>query len=199
MEISNQEFQRMAEVIQPLFDAISAEYDLRKYPAAAYSDFCAAFSELSPSRQMLEDAFKWKWGHWGKPDYPMHHKNLIAEIQTGWPLFVNSGAATSPEKTFVWWHHYLSRNTTYITEAFITHLVHSKRALPIIDQHNFRAMNNLIRSQKPFYSFKKKPSSWQDIQDLSGFMQGLAAQMGGREFPDIDRFLMMYGRNHVSR
>ncbi|MBU6206012.1 MAG: hypothetical protein KJS45_11570 [Bacteroidetes bacterium] len=32
----------------------------------------------------------------------------------------------------------------YITIAFITHLVHHSKGIPIIDQRNFRAMNYFL-------------------------------------------------------
>lgn len=35
----------------------------------------------------------------------------------------------------------VGKSVRYITIAFITHLVHHFKGIPIIDQHNFRAMN----------------------------------------------------------
>ena len=142
---------------------------------------------------------EWKWGHWGKPNFPQKHKDLIAEIEGHWPNFAVSDNSQNPELTFQWWKQRLNRPTTYITVAYITHLVHHTMPLPIIDQHNFRAMNSLIGCQRPERKAKKKPSNYQDIITLRSFMTLLKNGMPNRSFSEIDRFLMMYGRNYCAR
>lgn len=132
-------------------------------------------------------------------EFPATSSLLISEIQALWDDFAESDAKRQPYDTFAWWQGSLGRPTTYITAAFITHLVHHKRPLPIIDQHNYRAMNALIASVRPGYSHKKKPSTWNDIESLKSFMSALCERLPEIGFGDLDRFLMMYGRNHVAR
>lgn len=141
----------------------------------------------------------WKWGHWGKSDFPSSHKRLIEEIQSLWPLFVESGSSDTSLRTFEWWRGSFDRRTTYITAAYITHLVHHGEPLPIIDQHNFRAMNSLVAESRLGHRSKKLPSNWGDIECLRSFMIKLKTAMPSRSFSELDRFLMMYGRNYAAR
>ena len=199
MPITPTEANQIAARIAPMFERVLGEYDFAKYPAADYARFKASFSALNPTDAEIEGAMVWKWGHWGKPDFPQNHKNLIGEIQRLWPQFVASGFSDVSSRTFEWWRDSFNRQTTYITVAYITHLVHHGEPLPIIDQHNFRAMNSLIRCLRPGNRPKKKPSTWNDIKSLKSFMVEVKAAMPNRSFSELDRFLMMYGRNHVTR
>jgi hypothetical protein len=199
LTLRHEEAQSIARAVAPLLKRVLSEYDYRKYPADVYLKSQEGFASLQPTNQCINDVMLWKWGHWGKPNFPTHHKALIDEIQQGWPLFVKSGECCNPESTFFWWQKYLKRRTTYITSAFITHLIHHKVSLPIIDQHNYRAMNNLVATQRQNFQFKKKPSNWGDIENLKHFMNVVSACIDGISFSDFDKFLMMFGRSHVAR
>ena len=176
---------------------VSKEYDFRKYPADEYHILRDEFAAMAASGESIEKALVWKWGHWGKPNYPQCHRLLISEIQGFWEEFSESEEKGRPYDTFTWWQRRLGRPTTYITAAFLAHLVHHQSPLPIIDQHNYRAMNALIASVRPAYSHKKRPSSWNDIELLRSFMVLLCERLPNIGFGGLDRFLMMYGRNHV--
>ena len=199
MPITSAEATLIAGHISPTFQKVLDEYQFGKYPAADYERFKASFSKLTPLADDIKGAMVWKWGHWGKPNFPRHHLALIREIQSHWPRYVTSGCTGTANQTFDWWKDVLNRQTTYITVAYITHLIHYKEPLPIIDQHNFRAMNALIRAIRPNHRSKKRPSNWSDIQQLKAFMASVQKLMPNRSFAEIDRFLMMYGRNHAVR
>lgn len=199
MPISQNETNQIIERITPIFDQVLNEYDFGKYPAEAYTRFKDAFSSLTCTSNDISDAMIWKWGHWGKQNYPQDHRNLIAEVQGLWPQFLASGYTETSAQTFEWWRVHFNRQTTYITTAYITHLIHHDNPLPIIDQHNFRAMNSLLGCVRPPMRSKKKPSNWADIVTLSEFMTSIQAAIPHRSFSELDRFLMMYGRNYAAR
>ncbi len=199
MTVTPMEANQIAESITPIFQQVLDEYDFRKYPAAVYSRLKIAFSSLTAPHADIKDALVWKWGHWGKSNYPQHHRDLIAEVQDLWPSFVKSGFSNTSVRTFEWWNSHIDRKTAYITVAFITHLVHHDEPLPIVDQHNFRAMNSLIGCLRHEVEPKKRPSSWSDIEMLRSFMTQMTGAMPDRSFSELDRFLMMYGRNYVKR
>ena len=199
MPITQAEAKQIVTRISPIFQQVLTEYDFRKYPAADYVRFQASFSALSVPNHDIEEALVWKWGHWGKTNYPQSHRDLIATIQGLWTVFVGSGFSITPARTFDWWRTSLNSTTSYITTAFITHLVHHSDPLPIFDQHNYRAMNFLICCLRQGVKPKKKPSTWADIVDLKSFMTLLHSAMPGKNFAEIDRFLMMYGRNYCPR
>ncbi len=195
--ITQQEAERIVGIIVPVFADVANEYDFGKYPATPYANFQTTFAGFNPSVKDFESSLKWKWGHWGKQNFPQKQRLLIDEIRDSWEPFLISGKKTSPMGTFDWWTARLDR--AYITVAYMTHLIHHRESLPIIDQHNFRAMNNLIRNVRPGFIFKKKPSNWQDLQNLKAFMEGISQIMPGITFSELDKFLMMYGRTHVPR
>jgi len=199
MPINQNEASEIVNRIGPIFDRVLNEYDFGKYPAEDYQRFKISFSALNIPNTDIEDALIWKWGHWGKANYPQRHRDLIAEVQRLWPQFITSGNGNSAGNTFEWWRAQLVSSTRYITVAYITHLIHYDEPLPIIDQHNFRAMNALIGCLRPERKAKKKPSNWDDIATLKSFMQLVGSSIPNRSFGELDRFLMMYGRNYVAR
>lgn len=199
MPITQTEANQIATRIQPIFNQVLNEYDFGKYPAADYQRFKITFSLLATPNPDIQDSLIWKWGHWRKPNFPQHHRDLIAEVQMLWPQFIVSGYGNTSARTFEWWSTQLANRTRYITVAFITHLVHNSEPLPIIDQHNFRAMNAFIGCLHPERKAKKKPSSWNDIVSLKSFMLLVCNSIPNCTFGELDRFLMMYGRNYAAR
>jgi hypothetical protein len=160
--INQHEANQIAQAITPIFAGVLNEYDFGKYPADPYANFQMAFSMLAPTQDDIENALIWKWGHWGKENIPQHQQALIEEIQDAWQPFLASGQQQASSNTYRWWWQRLNR--AYISVAYITHLIHYQEPLPIIDQHNFRAMNAFVINLRPGFRFKKKPSQWEDIQ-----------------------------------
>ena len=176
--------------VQSTYNEHFSQYSYTKYPAQDYQRFKQTFSAFEPVVE-LDSALLWKWGHWGKTNYPGKQGLLITEISTLWGEYLKwvgvLADAPSPEDTFQWWTERLGR-LRYITSAFLTHLIHP-RDVPIIDQHNFRAMNHLLRVYQP----KKKPSDWSDIAHLKRFLTEATTKLQYSE-SDFDKYLMMYGR-----
>jgi len=54
-------------------------------------------------------------------------------------------------------------------DAFVLHLLHPRRA-PIIDQHNFRAVNALLAAVRPAWKARRHPSTYADIAMLAAFI-----------------------------
>lgn len=198
MHITPTEAQKISALVRPCFDELLVRYDFEKYPAEHYERFKREFSEIH-GMPSIEDALRWKWGHWKKRSFPESHKALIKEVTNSWPEFVASAEARNSRSTFEWWSTRLSRRTTYITAAFLTHLVHHVQLCPIIDQHNFRAMNAFLAIVRTGHVGKKKPSTWSDIDNLRAFLLTLLPHLEGRTFDELDRFLMMYGRHRATR
>ena len=192
--ISQTEAQQIAQFIFSCFKQVSQKYDFKKYPKSVYDRCKLKFSALNPANQDIHDALVWKYGHWGKSNFPAAHCRLIREVQNLWPQFIKTGNHYSPHGTFQWWQSKWPK-TRYITAAFITHLIHHNSAIPIIDQHNFRAMNDLIAMVIKNHSYKKAPSSWQDILDLKVFMITLLPHLNNVDASELDRFLMMWGKS----
>jgi hypothetical protein len=87
----------------------------------------------------------------------------------------------------------------FITVAFLLHLLHP-RQVPIIDQHNFRAVNALLASGRPAWKIRRRPSQYADILLVGAFMEAVLTAWRRRSpesVPskrDLDKFLMMYGK-----
>ncbi|MGL4318234.1 MAG: hypothetical protein ACRCTL_16660 [Pseudomonas sp.] len=176
--------------VQATYSEHFARYSYTKYPEQDYQRFKQTFSAFKADVEMAS-ALLWKWGHWGKTNYPSKQGALITEVSALWGEYLKwvraLKEAPSPRATFHWWSKKLGR-LRYITAAYLTHLIHP-RDVPIIDQHNFRAMNHLLRVQQP----KKKPSDWGDIAQLKSFLTEAASRLQYAE-SDFDKYLMMYGR-----
>ena len=192
MQINPTQAQQIAQFISFCFNQIHKKYNFKKYPKYVYNGFKIKFSALNAANQDIHNALVWKYGHWGKSKFLPAHYTVIQDVQKLWPQFIKTGNHHSPHGTFQWWQSKWPK-TRYITAAFITHLIHHK-SIPIIDQHNFRAMNTLIARVKKNHSYKKVPSSWQDILDLRDFMITLLPHLNNVNVSNLDRFLMMWGK-----
>ena len=194
MQINQTEAQQIAGFILFCFNQIHKKYDFKKYPKYVYNGCKIKFSALNnaANQNIIHDALVWKYGHWGKSNFPAAHYTVIQDVQKLWPQFIKTGKHHSPHCTFQWWQRKWPKRR-YITVAFITHLIHNS-AIPIIDQHNFRAMNTLIDRVKKNHRYKKAPSCWQDILDLKYFMRILLPYLNNVNVSDLDRFLMMWGK-----
>ena len=196
--INESETKNIVDFIRKNLGKTLSEFDYIKYPKEKYNHFLISFPSFNIKNQDIEDALKWKWGHYKKTNFPGAHKELIQKIQEAWPRFLTSNEKTNPRETFYWWKNFFS-GKAYITSAFITHLIHHQKPIPIIDQHNFRGMNNLISQERHEFTFKKKPSKWEDIEKLTEFMRAISQNMIEISFGDLDKFLMMHGKNHARR
>jgi hypothetical protein len=188
--VGRTDWQIIAGEVRSTYSEYFSRYSYTKYPAEDYQRFKQTFSVFNADVE-LDLALLWKWGHWGKSKYPSKQGALIAEISVLWQKYVqwvgSLAEAPTPKATFLWWNERLGR-LRYITTAYLTHLIHP-HDVPIIDQHNFRAMNHLVRAQRS----KKKPSDWDDIVYLKCFLNEATTKLQYSE-SDFDKYLMMYGR-----
>lgn len=186
--------------IRPTFVDTAARYDTKKYLPDVYKNVRAAF--LAPtlvSAEVLQDALLWKYGHLGKSRIPGAHERLISHLQREWPRLAHD-LPQSPDLAFAFLDARFGGATRFITVAFLVHLVFQER-IPIIDQHNFRAVNALIRQVRPTWRDRKKPSRYADVLLVAAFMASVIAAWG-EEDPataprscELDRFLMVYGQS----
>jgi hypothetical protein len=142
--LSVAEAERIVALISSDLRDYVGRYDTRKYPADVYDRIRRAFSapkSLEPGD--IKSAILWKYGHLGKSGYPKHHVRLIENVQQLWPAFLQS-KLLEPEAIEEFWANELGRPKPFITIAFLVHLLH-QHDLPIIDQHNYRAVNYYMR------------------------------------------------------
>jgi hypothetical protein len=193
MNLTSNEITAIAKFIDPIFTQYASTYSFEKYPPEDYERYKSVFSRKTGENDEIHAALVWKWGHIGKNNFPSKQKELIDKVNTLWPEYVQSGCENA-KSSFEWWRLQLP-GTAYITAAYLTHLVHHFEPVPIIDQHNFRAMNGLIKAIRSTHEATKVPKNWQDIANLRDFMSALLLHLRGRSSGELDRFLMMYGRS----
>ena len=173
----------------------SNDFDVKKYPLSLYKKFKNQFSSYDKEAD-IASALKWKYGNSQKSNYPDCHKNIIRRVKKLWIKYIHIEDVFSPDLTFCWWHNELGK-TAYITVVWITHLIHHKSGFPIIDQHNFRAMQILKNiGKKDKKKLKKKPSNFRDIQELEDFIAEIRLLFLHKSTMKIDQFLMMYGKKN---
>lgn len=194
MKLTNAEAIAIAGTISPIFTLHLAKYSFTKYPSADYARYKSVYASKSASNAEVHASLVWKWGHVGKDNFPEAQLKLIRTVENLWPEYVQAKECIGAKETFAWWRSHLPK-TAYITAAYITHLVHHADPLPIIDQHNFRAMNSLIRAVRPTHVATSIPRTWQDIEDMQSFISEILVHLPGKSAEELDRFLMMYGRS----
>lgn len=171
------------------------DFDVKKYPLSLYEKFKNQFSRYDKKAD-IESALKWKYGNSQKINYPECHKNLIRKVKKAWIKYIHIEEVFRQDLTFCWWHNELGK-TAYITAVWITHLIHHDAGFPIIDQHNFRAMQILKNiGKKDKKKLKKKPSNYRDIMGLEDFIAEIRTVFPNESTMKIDQFLMMYGKKN---
>lgn len=181
--------------ISKSFDCYVNLYDNKKYPKDIYKKTRVVFSSKKSNNTEIANALNWKYGNIGKADYPQSHKSIIKEVENSWKHFVSSNAISYPKDTFEWWKSRLSKgkSSRFVTIAFITHLIHHEKDVPIIDQHNYRAMNYFKNNSVLSPDAKKNPSNWDDIECLKGFISDISKSLNKKN-NEVDKYLMMFGK-----
>lgn len=198
-EADDMESKLICEAVLPIFDEFVKKYDEKKYSPEIYECAKKEFSARKPQNTQIESAIKWKYGKTNSSGMTRSHEAIITEVHGLWSKYIEESGGFTAEQTFNWWSAAFKRKTMYITTAYITHLVHGAEGIPIIDQHNYRAMASLIKRVKPSFKVKSVPSSWSDIATLKNFMHSIQDCLAGRTLGDIDRFLMMHGKSIKKR
>jgi hypothetical protein len=204
-ELTNRERAFIVAKIRPIFDDTTRRFDNKKYSPEIYAEVLTEFerpTRVSPGT--LRSALLWKYGHLGKRgQIPVAHRNLIAEVQRAWPHLARD-LGQAPDQTFTVIERRVGGPTRFITVAFLLHLIHPRR-VPIIDQHNFRAVNSFISDVRPTWQAKRKPSGWSDIMLVASFMEAVISTWRQQEPSSIptprqlDQFLMRYGKDLKAR
>jgi hypothetical protein len=196
---SGAEAWQVAKALCPRFVEFASQYDTKKYWPEVYERVRQEFTRpaaVAPSTH--RDALLWKYGHLGKPAIPPDHERLIAQLQIRWSA-VAVDLPNDPEAVYGALDRAFGGKTRFITVAFLVHLLH-QTTVPIIDQHNFRAVNDLMTSVRPTWKARKRPSKYADILLVSSFMQAVLAAWRLRvpestpSDRELDKFLMMYGK-----
>jgi hypothetical protein len=182
--------------IEKHLDTYVGSYNTYKYPKSTYKNAKSKFSNLKLENELIKDALKWKWGYANHSQFPSAQVKLIKKIDSSWKKFIKSNSCKIPFESFMWWESESKKykSSMYITSAFITHLVHYKKNIPIIDQHNFRAYNYLLNNCRQNHKAKKCPSNWNDIISLQQYVLKIQSAFPNLSLEEIDKFLMELGK-----
>jgi hypothetical protein len=196
--LSSNEARRIASAIRPRLWEYADRYDEKKYWPHIYTLIRREFRDSADvSRGAIRKALLWKWGHLGKRRIPAAHTALIADIQGGWSKVAatlpssHSGAFDVLDSSF--------GPNRFVTVAFMLHLLRP-RSVPIVDQHNFRAVNDLIRQVRPEWRPRAAPCRYRDLETVTMFMETVlkawrqSMPVSAPSSRTFDKFLMMYGK-----
>ena len=197
LSLTEDETHKILSAISGIFQTHLTKFSAGKYPDEDYDGFLRVFADpTTVGEPAIRSALLWKYGHWNKSNYPQRHDQLIARVVELWPDLVATLPAT-PRAVFTYLH--MNSGVPYVSAAFLTHLLFPLD-IPIIDQHNFRAMNHLLMAVRPEWTHRQIPSSYEDLLNLKTFMQailenGSRAAHGEPSSRDLDKFLMAYGKS----
>lgn len=193
------EAREIARAIRPRFAYYADQYDTKKYWPEVYKTVLREFRH--PARvgqKSLREAILWKYGHLGKPAIPATHERLIAQLERNWRA-IAAELPKQPADAFAVLDQKFGAGKRFVTVAFLLHLLHPRK-VPIIDQHNFRAVSELMASVRPGWQRNKHPASYDDLKLVADFMASVLRAMHdharGAAFSarELDKFLMMYGK-----
>lgn len=195
LTLKKEEKRVLAQIVKDNFSKYYRKYQSSRYPERPYIEWRKTFpTPRNVKPEDIKQALKWKYGHWGKSNYPRAHKIMISKIQENWNEFIGLNNYEI-ESIFSFWRNKLIEHQNFITIAFVTHLIHNS-TIEIVDQHTFRAMNYLLSTVKPSWTGKKNPSDTKDIKNYSEFFKMLLSllDIDSDEKHKLDKFLMMFGK-----
>lgn len=192
----------LVRAVHLFFDEIGGKYDTSKYDPDSLEEFKLAFSDLSTVEpDTLDRAIRWKYGKLSRGRVTDSQAAVIKTIQTRWAEFSGSAPST-PSAVFEFWDRHLN-STAFITKAFLVHLSFPD-TVPIIDQHNWRAMRHLAARFECSDLLPQHPRRFEHVLLLGRFMRlvlacwdetlGSPPSMGA-----LDRYLMMFGKHVAPR
>lgn len=189
---------RIIELVQPHFDAYVARFNETKYPPEVHQRLQFAFAKPNEvSRDDIRLAILWKFGHLIKKNpetIPNSHKRLISDIWGHWPTLITglSGPTAAVYDRLIAAFGGAHR---FITVSFFLLLLRPAE-IPIIDQHNFRAVNHFLGLVRPALRAKRAPRSYEDLMLVSAFLGSVRThwQPPAPSESELDRFLMTYGQ-----
>jgi hypothetical protein len=197
-QLTSREAEIIAALISRDLEEYVALYETGKYSPYVYKDIRRAFSApRSVGCADIKSAILWKYGHLGKPRYPKHHALIIKDVQKLWPRFLETTATAAPEAMAEFWRRELDRPRAFVTIAFLVHLLH-QRTLPIIDQHNYRAVNYYMTKVRPSWVSKRMPRQMTDLLLVAGFIKSVRSVWPSPRRPSarsLDKYLMMFGKH----
>ncbi len=195
--ISKSAMRRIASEIHRDFDTHLSLYDEDKYPPKALAAFRTAFRNSNVPAETIRDALKWKYGKHGKDRISPKHEIAIAAFVKAWPRYVNAGGPVE-RAGFDWWREF-SPPVPYISYSFLVHL-RSPDLVPIIDQHNYRAVRHYLKESGIELSAVldvATPRRWEHIALVREFSARVRGAWPSERAPSdeaMDRFLMMRGK-----
>jgi hypothetical protein len=178
------------------FDELISKYEGKKYNEAVYIKLATDFECLNDIQDShIDIALAWKYGKSleNLPKNPKHQATL-SKIKNNWGAFLdrrhNNGIAI-----FQYWIEILP--TSFITAAFIAHLCKPEE-VPIVDQHNFRAVRYFLSEVNSSENISKNPKTWDEIVLVKKFIDTFASEnsVPARE---LDKYLMMFGKHVAPR
>jgi hypothetical protein len=197
--LTEEDASRIVEMIRPCFVRYLSEYDCKKYPPEVYMELVRSFRTADGvTDKTIRSAVIWKFGHTGKSHIPTSHEALISFLRKRWPE-VSASSAGSASEGFDRFIRVLGPGR-YITACFFLHLLRPIE-IPIIDQHNFRAINYYIGAVHPSHRNTRKPSKYADLVTLINFLNAIRSAWSALDpstvpsHRELDRFLMMFGRS----
>jgi hypothetical protein len=125
-------------------------------------------------------------------------------LQHKWPEVISGIDEPAQDVVFERISAVVGGSSRYITKTFLLHLLRPNK-IPIIDQHNFRAMNHFLKTVHPGWRSKSKPSTYTDLATFSDFDRAILSRwkaldpVGVPSERNLDRFLMMFGKGLKQR
>jgi hypothetical protein len=189
---------KISKKIDWFYGEIIDKYDESKYDEEEYARLKRVFSDpFDVDYYDLKHALMWKYGKSTEKSFNKNksHLGTVRTLNNNWKAFA-SQKLRAGESQF----NFLmskAKSTQYISIAFICHLL-SPGKVPIIDQHNYRALRYFLMDSGYKKTMKGSASNWEDIVLLKDFINRFTRGKN-RSKRDFDKYLMMFGKHVAPR
>lgn len=196
LELDEKQKNVISQKIGCFYQELVLKYETNKYTESVYDQLLGKFSDLDDVEAVdINRALAWKYGKsLANLSKNKNHESTRYKINDAWKDFVAKGFSTG-EDIFHYWISVLP--TSFITAAFIAHLCKPEE-VPIVDQHNFRAVRYFLSLVNLPNNLKQTPNTWDEIYLLKNFIDIFVKKLSVSS-RELDKYLMMFGKHVAPR
>ena len=195
-ELSDEQKKLISEKIGYFFDEIVLKYESKKYDENEYTELVEKYKNIKLIGPLeIDRALAWKYGK-TLVNLPKNRKHqfTLNRVKDRWEEFTEKRITTG-EDIFQYWFETLP--TSFITAAFLAHLC-KPNDVPIVDQHNFRAVRYFLSEVKAESQLTKNPKTWAEIYLVKDFIDTFSTTRCV-SIRELDKYLMMFGKHVAPR
>lgn len=204
MDLSKKQKNRISKKIGYFYEEIKLKYESKKYDEDKYAELRELFQDIGAidedviCEDLTDSALAWKYA---RTVDDLRANGQYTEVRyslyDNWEEFKLKEWQERPsgKAIFNYWFEEVDYPISFITAAFIAHLCRPNQ-VPIVDQHNLRAVRYFLSDVNAENNLTQNPNTWEEIRTVKKFIRTFSADRNV-SVRDLDKYLMMFGK-HVA-